>query len=60
VGAEADELEGLRVRLAVDEDEVGLDVAVAVVLPVAGEHVVAVAGREGEVALGHGAPATSA
>jgi hypothetical protein len=36
-------LEGLRVRLAMDEDEVGLDVAVAVVLPIAGEGVVAIA-----------------
>jgi len=44
VGAEADELEGLRVGFAVDEDEVRLDVAVAVVVPVAGQRVVAVAG----------------
>ena len=44
--AQADELEGLRVRLPVDEQEVRPKVALPVVGPLAGELVVMVGGRE--------------
>ena len=38
--AEADKLKAGLVRLAVDQNEVGLDVAVAVIVPFAGERVI--------------------
>ena len=47
--AEADEFEAVAVGFAVDQDEIGADVAVAVVGPVAGQGVVYVAAGEGGV-----------
>ncbi len=38
--AEADKLKAGFIRLAVDQDEVGLDVAVAVIVPFAGKRVI--------------------
>ena len=46
MGAEADQFEAVGVGFAVDQDEVGADVAVAVVGPVAGQGVVDVAAGE--------------
>jgi len=45
VRAEADELERRVVGLAVDEEEIAADVALAAVAPLAGERVVAVGRR---------------
>ena len=50
MGAEADQFEAVGVGFAVDQDEVGADVAVAVVGPVAGQGVVDVAAGEGGLA----------
>jgi hypothetical protein len=49
VRAEADELEPRVVGLAVDEQKVAADVALAAVVPVAGERVISVCGRQGLV-----------
>ena len=49
MGAEADEFEAVVVWLSVDQDQVGADVAVAVVGAVAGQGVVDVAAGEGGV-----------
>ena len=49
VGSEAREVERGRVRLAVNEQEIRLEVAVAVALPLAGERMVSTCGRERHV-----------
>lgn len=47
--AEPDELEHTIGRLPVDEDKIGLDVAVAVIGPRPGECMIAVGGGQGEI-----------
>lgn len=49
MGSEAHESKGLGVGLLVDEDQVGLDVAVSVVAPVAAQGVVVMPAAEGPV-----------
>lgn len=46
VRAKSDEVEGIRVGLSVDEEEIGPEVALAAVIPVPGERVVPVRRRE--------------
>jgi hypothetical protein len=47
VRAEPDKLKTRIVRLAVDQDEVGADVAVAVIAPLAAERMIEIAPRNG-------------
>ena len=46
VGAESDKFETGRVRFAVDENEIGPNVAIAVIVPFAGQRVIEVATRQ--------------
>jgi hypothetical protein len=49
VRSEAHELQIIGVRFAIDENQVGFDMAVAAVVPFAAEGMVAVMGRQGDI-----------